>query len=383
MKIVMTGGGSGGHFTPLLAVAREIRRIADEEKIVSLTILYIADQPFDPEALRMDDIQFIKISSGKMRRYASLWNIVDLFKTCFALLKAFWILYREFPDVVFSKGGFVSFPILAAARFYGIPVIIHESDSVPGRVNAWAAKFADRIAISFPETLQYFPKEKTAYLGNPIRSRILGGNENEGLALFALESHVPVILVLGGSQGAQSINTVFLQIVGELIETCQVIHQTGKNNYTDVLKQASVLLEKSPHRSRYRLFPFLTEDQLRNASHLARVIVSRAGAGAIFEIAAWGIPSILIPLPEAAADHQRHNAYMYARNGACSVIEESNLTPTVLLNETRKILSDDERRNRMSAAAQKFARIDAAEKIAREVILLGLHKQSYYGNKRP
>ncbi len=375
MKIVLTGGGSGGHFTPLLAVSREIRRIADEEKIVSLTILYLADQPFDSEALRVDDIQFIKISSGKMRRYASVWNIIDLFKTFFALVKSFWIVYREFPDVVFSKGGFVSFPVVAAARFYGIPIIIHESDSVPGRVNAWAAKFADRIAVSFPETLQYFPKEKTAYMGNPIRSRILGGNENEGLALFALEPHVPVLLVLGGSQGAEPINAIFLQIAGKLIQTYQIIHQTGKDNYSDILKQASVLLEKSPHRGRYRLFSFLNEDQLRNASRLARVVISRAGAGAIFEIAAWGIPSILIPLPHAAADHQRHNAYIYARNGACSVIEEANLTPTVLLNETQKILSDDERRSRMSAAAQKFARIDAAEKIAREIIFLGFHKQ--------
>jgi len=373
MKIVMTGGGSGGHFTPLLAIAREIRRIADEEKIVSLSILYLADQPFDPEALRVDDIQFIKISSGKMRRYFSIWNFFDVFKTFYALLKSFWIMYREFPDVVFSKGGFVSFPVLVAARFYGIPIIIHESDSVPGRVNAWAAKFADRIAVSFPETLQYFPKEKTAYMGLPIRSRILGGNENEALALFALEPHLPVVLVLGGSQGAQSINAAFLQIAGELMETYQIIHQTGKDNYSDVLKQASVLLEKSPHRRRYRLFPFLNEDQLRNASRLARVVISRAG-GTIFEIAAWGIPSILIPLPHAAADHQRHNAYIYARSGACSVIEESNLTPMVLLNETRKILSDDERRSRMSAAAQKFARIDAAEKIAREIILLGFHK---------
>ena len=231
--------------------------------------------------------------------------------------------------------------------------------------------FAKNIVI------QYVPKEKTAYLGNPIRSRILGGNEEEAYALFSLEPHVPVILVLGGSQGAQPINIAFLQIVNELTETHQVIHQTGKDNYSDVLKQASVLMEKSPHRGRYRLFPYLNEDQLRNASRVARVVISRAGAGAIFEIAAWGIPSILIPLSHAAADHQRHNAYIYARNGACSVIEETNLTPTVLLNETRKILSDEERRSRMSVAAQKFARIDAAEKIAREIILLGLHKRSF------
>ena len=311
-----------------------------------------------------------------MRRYASFLNVVDVCKTIYALLKSFWIMYREFPDVVFSKGGYVSFPVLAAARFYGIPIIIHESDSVPGRVNAWAAKFADRIAVSFPETLEKFSKEKTAYTGNPVRSRILGGNEEEALALFSLEPHVPVILVLGGSQGAQAINAMLLQIAPELTETYQIIHQTGKNNYADVLKQASVLMEHSPHRGRYRLFPYLNEDQLRNASRMARVVISRAGAGAIFEIAAWGIPSILIPLRQAASDHQRHNAYIYARNSACSVIEETNLTPMVLLNETRKILTDDERRGRMSAAAQKFARVDAAEKIAREIITLGLHART-------
>lgn len=371
----MTGGGSGGHFTPIVAVERAIRRMADEEKIVSLDIIYIADKPFDEETLRADDIRFIKISSGKIRRYFSLWNITDLLKTAWALCKAFWVIYREFPDVVFGKGGFISFPVLAAARFYGIPIVIHESDSTPGRVNAWAAKFADRIAISFPETMEHFPKEKTAYTGNPIRSRVLGGNEEEALALFSLEPHIPVILILGGSQGAQSINETFLQVARQLTEDHQIIHQTGKDNYDDVLKQASVLLETSPHRGRYRLFPFLGEDQLRNASRIARLVISRAGANAIFEIAAWGIPSILIPLPNTTGgDHQRHNAYIYARNGACDVIEESNLTPTVLLNEITKLLSDEAHRSRMSAAAQKFARVDAAEKIAREIIQLGFHK---------
>lgn len=374
MKVIMTGGGSGGHFTPIIAVSRALRRIADEEKIVSLSITYIADQPFSEDMLRMDDMAFIKISSGKIRRYFSLLNIIDIFKTLTALVKAFWVVYREFPDVVFGKGGFASFPVLAAARFFGIPILIHESDSIPGRVNAWAAKFANRIAVSFPETLEYFPKEKTAYTGNPIRARILGGNEEEAFALFSLEPHIPVILVLGGSQGAQPINEVFFQIVGKLIEDYQIIHQTGKDLYADVLKEASVLLEKSPHRGRYRLFPFLDEDQLRNASRVAKVIISRAGASAIFEIAAWGIPSILIPLPHAAGDHQRHNAYIYARSGAGDVIEETNLTPAVLLHETEKLLSDEPRRKSMSASAQKFARIDAAEKIARELIHLGYHK---------
>lgn len=373
MKIVLTGGGSGGHFTPIIAVSRELRRIADEEKIVSLELTYIADQAFDPEQLRMEDIRFIQLPSGKIRSYFSLKNITDLFKTVRALSRAFLVIYRIFPDVVFGKGGFASFPVLAAARFFGIPIVIHESDSTPGRVNKWAGKFAHRIAVSFPETLEYFPKELTAYTGNPVRSRILGGNEDEALALFSLEPHIPVILVLGGSQGAKPINDVFVQIVGQLTEEFQIIHQTGKALYNDVLKEASVLLEKSPHRGRYRIFPFLNEDQLRNAARLARLVISRAGAGAIFEIAAWGIPSIIVPFEYAASDHQRHNAYLYARSGACEVVEQPNLTPTVLLNQIKKLLTDEKRRSQMIAAAQRFSRIDAAEKIAREIIRVGLH----------
>jgi len=290
------------------------------------------------------------------------------------LARAFWMVYKIFPDVVFGKGGFASFPVLAAARFFGIPVIIHESDSTPGRVNRWAAKFAERIAVSFPETLEYFPKEISAYTGNPIRARILGGNEEEALALFSLEPHIPVILVLGGSQGAKPINDIFVQLAGRLTEEYQIIHQTGKDHYDNVLKEASVILEKSPHRVRYRIFPFLKEDELRNAARLAKLVISRAGANTLFEIAAWGIPSIVIPLPHSSEDHQRHNAYIYARSGAGEVIEQPNLTPTVFLNQITKLLTDEDRRSKMTAAAQRFSRVDAAEKIAREIIRVGLHE---------
>ncbi len=374
MKIVLTGGGSGGHFTPIIAVARELRRIADDEKIVSLQLIYMADQPFDLEQLRLDDVEFIKVPAGKFRWYFSLLNVTDPFKTLWGLLRAFWITYKIFPDVVFGKGGFASFPVLAAARFFGIPVIIHESDSTPGKVNRWAAKFAQRIAVSFPETLEYFPKDITAYTGNPIRARILGGNEEEALALFSLEPHIPVIVVLGGSQGAKPINDIFVQLAGRLTEEYQIIHQTGKDHYDDVLKEASVILEHSPHRGRYRIFPFLREDELRNAARLAKLVISRAGANTLFEIAAWGIPSIIIPLPHAAEDHQRHNAYIYARAGACEVMEQPNLTPTVFLNQITKLLTDEKRRSQMIAAAQRFSRVDAAEKIAREIIRVGLHE---------
>ena len=373
MKIVLSGGGSAGHFTPLIAVARILRELAQEEKLVTLDLVFISDQPFDRNMLDMEEIRFVHLSAGKVRRYFSLKNIPDVFKTGVAVFRALWIMYNEFPDVVFSKGGFASFPILFAARVLGIPVLIHESDSTPGRVTAWAGTFAKRIAVSFPETLQYFSADKTAYTGNPIRSRVIGGNEEAALTLFNLEPHTPTILILGGSQGSQPINQIVLQVIDKLLESDQVIHQTGTAHYEDVLKQASVILEKNPHRGRYHLYGYLSEDQLRNASRVARLVISRAGANAIFEIAAWGIPSILIPLPHAAQNHQRHNAYLYARSGACQVLEESNLTATVFLHDVMKLLNDEEKRGHMQLAAQKFARLDAAEKIAREIIKLGLH----------
>ena len=194
--------------------------------------------------------------------------------------------------------------------------------------------------------------------------------------MFNLDAHVPTLLVLGGSQGAQTINNNILEILPDLIQSVQVIHQSGKNNYDDVSKEASTIIASSPHKNRYHVFASLDEDQLRNASHMADVVVSRAGGNAIFEIAAWGIPSILIPipLPVSAQDHQRINAYAYARSGAAEVIEEANLTPSVLLAEIARLLTNTEKRKHMKEEAQKFARLDAAEKVAREVIMLGLHQ---------
>ncbi|PJE64140.1 MAG: hypothetical protein COU90_04695 [Candidatus Ryanbacteria bacterium CG10_big_fil_rev_8_21_14_0_10_43_42] len=373
MKIALLGSGSGGHFTPLIAVARELRRIAEDEKLVSLELLLISDEPVDEEILQFEQITFRHFSSGKIRRYFSLKNIGDAIKTFFSVIYAFWVVYKEFPDVIFSKGGYVAFPILFAARFYGIPILIHESDTVPGKVNIWSATFARRIAISFPETAIHFPEEKTAMTGIPIRSRVIGGNEEEARTLFQLETHVPTLLVLGGSQGAAPINDILLQAIERLIGRMQIIHQCGQDNYSDVLKNASVILENSTHKKRYHPFAFLDEDQLRNASHIASVIVSRAGATALYELAAWGIPSILIPLPHAASDHQRKNAYAYARVGGGEVMEESNITPTVLTSQIIHLLEDEALRSKMRAGAQRFARLDAAEKIAHEIIALGLH----------
>ena len=374
MRVILLGGGTGGHFYPLIAIARALRDIAEEARVVNLELVMMGDTPFDLEALREENIEFEQIPAGKARRYFSLKNFSDSIKTLRGIVRAFLKFTIHPPDVVFSKGGFDSFPTLMAARIYRIPVVIHESDAVPGVVNRWAGKFARSIGISFPEAVPYFPKEKVALVGHPIRQSVLGGSRDEAFDIFELEDKVPVVLVLGGSQGAQKINDIILAMLKEIVEKVQIIHSAGPLNGDSVKKEGEVALGDSPYKKRYHVYPILTPGQLRNASFVADVIVSRAGAGTIFEIAAWRVPAILIPIASSAQNHQRENAYNYARLGAAQVVEEENFTPHVLMSEIMKIIENPARKEEMKQAASTFARVDAARKIANEIFRLGLHE---------
>ncbi|RJQ31635.1 undecaprenyldiphospho-muramoylpentapeptide beta-N-acetylglucosaminyltransferase [Candidatus Parcubacteria bacterium] len=375
MKILLTGGGTGGHFYPLIAVARAINSVADQEKIAKLELTYMAEKPYDRNLLLQNGIKFKKVYSGKMRRYFSLLNIVDLFKLGPGLLKSVTGMYFDFPDVVFSKGGYDSFPALFAAKILGIPVMIHESDAIPGKANLWAGKFARRIAVSFPSAAESFPKEKTAVTGNPARKEFFIRDTLGAKEFFKLETDVPTIFVFGGSQGARIINDNLLDGIAELIQDYQVIHQTGEKNYEECRGRAEIILADSKFKQRYKAFPFLRFDEMRIAYGAAEMVVSRAGGSAIFEIAASGLPSIIIPIFESAQDHQRENAYSYAKSGAAVVIEENNLKPHILKSEIDRIFSSKEEMKAMSEAAKLFAKPDAAEKIAREIIRLAIeHK---------
>ena len=375
MKILFAGGGgTGGHFYPIIAVARAMRVIAEREHIISINMFFAADNVFDPNILSEEGIHFIKIPSGKIPRYTSLNFLISPFKILFGIIVAFWKLYTLLPDVIFSKGGYSAFPILVVARILRIPVIIHESDSVPGKVNEWSGKWARRVAISFVESASFFKNNNVALTGNPIRHQVVGGNVTEAYETLGLEENIPVILILGGSQGSAIINETIVNILFDVVSRYQIIHQTGKNNIVDVSNLATVMLEKSEFKYRYHPFSFLGESDLRNATRVASVVVARAGSGLIFEIAAWRLPAILIPLEGAAQDHQRENAYAYAHFGGCDVIEETNLQPHILLSTIDKILNDPQKIQKMKIAAQEFAKLDASEKIAEEIIKLGIHE---------
>lgn len=374
MKILLTGGGSGGHFYPLIAVAEAIREKVREEKLLEPEIFYMAPEQYDRTVLMDNRIIFKKTSAGKARRYFSLLNITDVFKTAWGILGAIIEVFSIYPDVVFAKGGYASFPALVAARLFRIPVVIHESDSVPGRLNKWAGRFARKIAVSFPEAAEHFNKQKVAYTGNPIRKEIIRPMSNGAHEFLKLDPGVPVIFVMGGSQGAQIINDTLIDALPLLLKDYQVIHQTGKNNIAHVKAMADVVLQDNDFKHRYHPVDYLNDLAIRMSAGIADVIVSRSGS-TIFEIAAWGVPSILIPITDSNGDHQRKNAYNYARSGAAIVMEESNLSGPILSSELHRLIENPAVREDMKKAAQSFAKLDAASKIASVIIEIALEHE--------
>ncbi len=375
MKILFTGGGTGGHFYPIIAVAEKLNKILEREKIANAELFYMSTEPYNERMLFDNKIKFKQVTAGKRRTYFSIQNFFDLFKTGWGVVKAIFQLFALYPDVIFSKGGYASFPVLFAARIFRIPVIIHESDSAPGRVNAWAGKFAQKIALSYTEASQYFPSGQTALTGNPIREDVLRPSGKDAFKELGLDPNIPVLLVLGGSQGARAINTQMETLAPKLVEKYQVIHQAGESNMAEVQTTVNGLLGGNPNAARYRIYGYMDSETMKLCAEVATVVVSRAGS-AIFEIAAWEIPAILIPITESNADHQRKNAFAYARAGGAVVIEEANLGPNILFAEIENLMQDKNKRATMKESAKAFARTDAGEKIAEQIVAVLMRHQT-------
>lgn len=372
MRIVFTGGGTGGHLYPIIAVAREVRKIAEEERILDLELFYLGPDAIPGELARAEELTTRRIPAGKLRAYRSIKNLLDLFVTALGAASALWNMFLIMPDVIFVKGGYGSFPALVAAWLYRIPIVVHESDAVPGRVNRWAGRRARRVAISFAAAAASFPSDRTALTGVPIRSRLLGASKEQAREVFGVFSERPVLFFTGASQGAVALNRAVIESLSELLTKYEVIHQVGALNYEDVKLETAPLLEEG-RDVYYHAAGFFSEEQMRSAFALADLVVARASATTIFEIAATAKPSILVPLPQAAQDHQRQNAYAYSRSGAAIVIEQENLTPSLLRHEIETLIADPALRAKMASAAKSFAKPDAATVVARELLTVGLH----------
>lgn len=356
IRIVLVGGGTGGHFYPLMAVAEELRTRSETSR---LDLYYCGPNPYNQDLLNTHNITFVKVPAGKLRRYFSPLNIIDFFITIFALPIAIAKLYRIYPDVVFSKGSFTSVPVVIAAWLLNIPIVVHESDSKPGKANALGAKFARYIGIAFAEAADYLPKDKTALVGIPTRKELFVPVTDPHQQL-SIPHDKPVLFITGGSSGAQRINELILDSLDELLVHYTILHQTGPDHEALVKRTATELLADQTLLSRYFVVGNLTGQQMQAAHTAASLVISRAGASSIHEIALHGTPAIIIPIPEAISHDQRSNAYAYARVGAAAVLEQDNLTDGILASEITRIMGNQELYKKMSAAAVAFAIPNAA-----------------------
>lgn len=371
MRIAFTGGGTGGHFYPHIAVAEAIEDVCVEKNLIEPEMYYLGPQPFDKLALAEHDIAHVSSPAGKVRRYASVLNILGIFSTMLGILRSIGTLFRLYPDVVFSTGGYAAYPTLWAARILAIPVVVYDADATPGRVSLWSAKFAKWIAVAHPDAAAQFPEKvrsRMARVGHPIRREIRGFAPEGGHEFLKLDPSVPTIFIVGGSQGAKAINETVLDALPDLVSRYNVIHQAGATHLEEVQGIASVALRGSPYLERYRVFGLLNTLAIRMSAGIANLVVSRAGSGSIFEIASWGIPAILIPIPPDVSHDQTENAFSYARAGGAVVIEQQNLSPHVLTAEIDRLMNDAALREKMHQAAHQFARPDAAQKLATIVL---------------
>ncbi|MFA6365414.1 MAG: UDP-N-acetylglucosamine--N-acetylmuramyl-(pentapeptide) pyrophosphoryl-undecaprenol N-acetylglucosamine transferase [Candidatus Paceibacterota bacterium] len=368
IRIGFAGGGSGGHLYPLLAVADALRK----EMPHDLELLYFGPHHILAEDFEAREIRSYAIASSKFRRYFDIANIIDIPKFFWSIFQALVKLYITIPDAIFSKGGPGALAVVLVARWYRIPVVIHESDAVPGLTNRISASFAQKILVSFKNAEQFFSKGRVTMVGNPVREGLGSGYGDSKILKeqMQFDSTKPLLLVLGGSQGSQRMNSFILDNLEELIKEIQILHQVGVANYENayILSQSAIKNIGETFASHYRLTPYFANDQMREALSAADIVMSRAGSGAIFEIAASGKPAILIPLSDSAGDHQRANAYEYTESGAGITIEETNFTLNLVLSQIRSILKNEEMRQKMHQAALNFYRPTAAADIATEVI---------------
>ncbi len=364
-RFVLVGGGSGGHFYPLIAVAQRLKDYKNDT--FDIELFYFGPEPYNQKALDDTGIAFIRIPSGKKRKYFSLFNFLDVFKVFFGFFFAIVQLYRIYPDAVFSKGGYTSVPVVLAAWMLRIPIMIHESDTKAGTANKLASHFARYIALGFDDAVKDFPKEKVALTGIPLRKEFLTLEAN-AIEQLKLPSDKPLLFVTGGSIGSQRINQLILESLDELLPNFIILHQTGEKNEEQVRLTASQLITDTSLLARYFVKGTMDAHQMHLAQSAATLIISRAGTGTIFEIAQKGKPAILIPIPEDISHDQKTNAYAYARAGAASVLEEANLTDGLLTAEITRIMSDPNVYNQMSKAGKRFVQTDAAETIAETLI---------------
>ncbi len=343
-KIILTGGGTAGHVTPNLALVPKLKE-------AGFDICYVGSyNGMEKELVEKAGIPYKGISSGKLRRYFDLKNFTDPFRVLKGFAEANKIMKEYKPDVVFSKGGFVSVPVVLAAKKHKIPIVSHESDMTPGLANKITLSSCTKICCNFPETINYLPKDKAVLTGCPIRGELLTGSKEQGLKLTGFNAEKPVLLIIGGSLGSVKVNQAVREILPRLIKDYQVVHLCGKGNLDETLT----------NMPGYVQYEYMS-DPLKHLFAMADIVISRAGANAICELLALQKPALLIPLSAAASrGDQILNANSFKNQGFSEVLEEERLSADKLYEAVTQLY---ENRNQYIQKMKKSSQSDAVSMI--------------------
>ncbi|MCI1943984.1 undecaprenyldiphospho-muramoylpentapeptide beta-N-acetylglucosaminyltransferase [Clostridium luticellarii] len=337
-KIILTGGGSAGHVTPNLALIPKLRDLGYEIQYIG------SENGIERKIIEDEKIKYHAISSGKLRRYFDIKNFTDPFKVIRGIFQAVLIIRKEKPNIVFSKGGFVSVPVVIAAHFNRVPVIIHESDMTPGLANKISLPYCTRICVTFPESLKSMKGHNAVLTGTPIRQELLDGSRIIGRRICGFTNEKPILLVIGGSLGSRFINNVVRNSLNELLKVFNIVHICGKGNMDKALEV----------RKGYVQFEYLNKE-LSHVMNAADIVVSRAGANVIFELLALKKPNLLIPLSRASSrGDQILNAASFEKSGYSMVLQEEKMTQKVFLDKIEELYKSREKyiNNMMASPAR-------------------------------
>lgn len=367
MRILLAGGGSSGPVSPLIAIAEQLKQ--DGPSVHSF--LFVGTRAGHPEKIMAESngLEYQAIFSGKLRRYFSWRNFLDLFLLLIGLVQAIFIIKKFKPDVIVSAAGFVAVPVTWAGWLCGVLSLIHQQDILPSLSNKLMAPFARRITVAFEQSLKDFPVGKTYWTGNPIRQIFLRGDRSRAMNFFKLDPGVPTLCVFGGGLGARQINRLVWDSLEQLTQFCQIIHLTGKNKL-EIVRSSSRADPCSPKgmsrrnlkfeiNNRYHAYEFLIEE-IGDAFAVADLVVSRAGLGALTELSVLGKPAIIIPMPNS---HQELNAKFFADRGAVIMMDQKNITPEAFVKTIKKLITDREQLSKLQQQIKTLAKPDAAEQI--------------------
>ncbi len=350
-KIVLTGGGTAGHVTPNIALIPALKNAGYE-------IEYMGSyEGIEKQLIEDIDIPYHGVATGKFRRYFDLKNVSDIFNVFKGYRESVKILKEIRPDVVFSKGGFVAVPVVRAAAKLKIPCVIHESDMTPGLANKLCMPVASKICCNFPETLDHMPKDKAYFTGSPIRKELTEGNRERGLEFIGFDGNKPILMVIGGSQGAKSINETLRESLPKLQSVFDIVHLCGKDKVDNMMLDVDG----------YKQFEYIKEE-LKDIFAAADIVISRAGANAICEILELKKPNVLIPLSAGSRGDQILNAESFEASGFSEVIREEALDPSMLTETVMKVYNDRDKYIENMNKRMELNPIDRIVKIIEETV---------------